>query len=140
MNKEICDQPIRLAVPVIKDAGLDSVVSAHFGRAPGFMSLMSNGTEAIYLESRSCREASECAPVSALAKVGTEVVFARSMGRGALNRCYQAGIKIYQTQARSLRELLKELNDGSCIDFPDTALCSHGSGNHEHDHSEEGEQ
>lgn len=50
---------IRFAVPVTNDAGLDSVVSGHFGRSPGFMTLMSDGSGATYLDSRACREASD---------------------------------------------------------------------------------
>ena len=137
MHKTIDNiEPIKLAVPVIADRGLDSVVSGHFGKAPGFMTIMSDGSDAGYLDSRSSRQPSECAPIFKLSKAGVKLVLARSMGRGALSRCHEAGIKIYQTQAGSLRDLLHEIASGALVDFPDSALCSHGSEHRGHNQEE----
>ena len=123
---------VKIAIPVTQNAGLNSQVSGHFGRAPGFFIVNSGGSDAQYLESSEQREASECAPISALAKAGVSMVVARSMGRGALSRCHQAGMQIYQTQAERVIDLLADLESGQLTDFPDSALCNHGSGHGGH--------
>jgi predicted Fe-Mo cluster-binding NifX family protein len=133
---------MKIAIPVTHNAGLNSEVSSHFGRAPGFFIVTRDGSSAEYLDSREQREASECAPITALAKAGVVMVAARSMGRGALNRCHQAGIQIYHTEAERVVDLLAVFESGQLRDFPDSALCSHGSGHgrnhgdHCHEHHE----
>lgn len=128
----------KFAVPVVNDGGLDARVSGHFGRAPGFMTLWSDGSGATFHDSRSSRQASECAPVSMLSAEKVVCVAAKSMGKGALHRCHQAGLRIYQTQAASVRELLVEIRDGVLIDFPDEALCGHAHDDHAHTHHSDG--
>lgn len=111
---------------------MDSEVSAHFGRAPGFMTLFTDGSELEFHESRLLREASECAPISALAAVKVRFVVAKSMGKGALRRCHEAGFQIFKTEAGTVAELLSEMGQGLWVDFPDDALCSstHDHGGH----------
>jgi len=127
MNKQ------RIAIPVSGNSGLNSMISGHFGRAPGFFVVNTDGTQAEYLISQEAKAASECAPITALARAGAKLVAAHSMGKGALQRCHQAGMQIYQTQAQRVVDLLADLEKGVLNDFPDSALCNHASGHHEHE-------
>ena len=118
-------QAVKFAVPVNRDQGLDSRGSSHFGRAPGFLTLFSDGYGLQFHDSRSTRQASECAPITTLVAANIRFVAAKSMGRGALERCHQAGLQIFHTQVRTVNELLLEIQRGSLVDFPDDALCNH---------------
>lgn len=116
---------IRIAVPVSRDCGMNSPVSGHFGKAPGFVIVDSEGKEAYFCRSKEIRGASECAPIDGLKKLGAHVVIARSMGRGALRRCYEAGLQILRSEAATVAELVEEFRNGLCVDFPDSEICDH---------------
>jgi predicted Fe-Mo cluster-binding NifX family protein len=135
----------RVAIPVIKDAGLASKVSSHFGKSRGFIVVDSDGAHCEYLDTKQARQAHECAPIRALADSGSRVILCRSMGRGALVRSHEAGLRIYTTgESETVADVLAAFRTGQCPDFPDSALCSHAHhdqddhGNHHaHDHNED---
>ncbi|MDQ8196021.1 NifB/NifX family molybdenum-iron cluster-binding protein [Coraliomargarita sp. SDUM461004] len=128
----------RIAIPVRNNAGLLSKVSAHFGKSPGFIVVDSNGENCHYLDTKSARLQHECAPIRALVQDGGRVILCQSMGRGALARSHEAGLRIYKAKPNSLvAETLSAYHQGDCPDFPDSALCSHV--HHEHSHEDPNE-
>ncbi len=132
------NQTTRVAIPVIKDAGLASKVSGHFGKSRGFIVVDSDGAHGQYIDSKLARQAHECAPIRALARNGSRVILCRSMGRGALTRCHEAGMRIYSAgEGETVDEVLATFRAGLCPDFPDSALCTHTHQGHpEHDDDE----
>ncbi len=132
MNIITKKETVRLAMPVNRYDGLDSTLSQHFGKAPGFIVVDATGGELTYLDSAKARRASECAPIQALVSAGSRVVLANSMGRGAMARCLAAGMQILQAEGQTVAEVLEAYRGQHCPDFPDDAICSH----HEHSHSE----
>lgn len=116
-----------IAMPVVGYDGMDSKLSEHFGRSPGFIVADIEGRELTYLNTGRARGASECAPITALARAGARVVVAKSMGRGAMQRCHVAGMQILQATGGTVSEVLQLLRDGQSPDFPDAALCNHHS-------------
>lgn len=126
----------QIAVPVSRDCGIDSPVSGHFGKAPGFVIVDSEGKAACYCRSKEIRGASECAPIDELNKLGVQLVVARSMGRGALRRCHEAGFKILRSEATTVAGVVDAYRNGLCMDFPDTAICDH-HGEHAHSHRQD---
>jgi len=125
----------RIAIPVQKDAGLNSTVSAHFGKSRGFIVVDSNGENYHYLDTQSARQPHECAPIRALVQQGSRVLLCHSMGRGALSRSHEAGLRIHQTNSgRTITDTLENFRAGKCPDFPNSALCSHA-----HHHNEPSE-
>lgn len=129
---------IRIAIPVVGFDGIDSEVSEHFGRAPGFIVADSGGGELTYLDTVKARRASECAPVRALVSAGSRVVVAKSMGRGAMQRCHDAGMRILHASGSTVGEILEQYRSECCCDFPDSRLCEHHT--HGHSHHEESRQ
>jgi predicted Fe-Mo cluster-binding NifX family protein len=128
----------RVALPVLKDAGLASRVSKHFGKSKGFIIVDSNGENCEYLDTEKARLGHECAPIRALAEHGCRALLCHSMGRGALRRSHEAGFHIYKAAGGNLVvDVLDDFRSGRCPDLPDSALCSHHHGHdgeHEHDH------
>lgn len=128
-------QRTRIAIPVVGYDGIHSVVSGHFGRARGFIVADSGGGELTYLDTAKARRASECAPVQALIAAGSRVVVAKSMGRGALQRCHQAGMRILLAVGGTVGEVLESYRREQCPDFPDSSLCEHHTKDaHDHGH------
>lgn len=138
MNTVMKIERIRIAIPVVGFDGIDSQVSQHFGRAPGFIVADSSGGELTYLDTLKARRASECAPVRALVSAGSRVVVAKSMGRGAMQRCHDAGMQILHATGSTVGEILEQYRSECCCDFPDSKLCGHHS--HAHHHHEESGQ
>ncbi|MGZ0707642.1 NifB/NifX family molybdenum-iron cluster-binding protein [Coraliomargarita sp. W4R53] len=125
----------RVAIPVLKDAGLSSTVSAHFGKSRGFIVVDSDGENCHYLDTKSERKEHECAPIRSLVENGCRVLLCQSMGRGAWSRSHEAGLLIHQTKSNStVTETLSSFRAGNCPDFPDSSLCSHTHHDHDHDH------
>lgn len=132
MNNIMKIETVRLAMPVNRYDGLNSKLSQHFGKAPGFIIVDASGGELTYLDAAKARRASECAPVQALVSAGSKVVLARSMGRGAMARCHAAGMQILLAQGATVAEVLEAYRGQHCPDFPDDALCSHHAHTHSH--------
>jgi predicted Fe-Mo cluster-binding NifX family protein len=125
----------RVAIPVLKEAGLLSKVSAHFGKSRGFIVIDSDGENLLYLDTKSARQENECAPIRALAKHGCRALLCLSMGRGALVRSHEAGLLIYKASGgQTVADVLASFRAGTCDDFPDSALCSHSDHDHDHGH------
>lgn len=125
---------VRLAIPVISNEGLESRVSRHFGKSPGFIVVDSDGGNWEFLESKTERRSHECAPIRGLVERGSRALLCCSMGRGALARSHEAGLQIYQATGGPLvRDALEAFRAGACPDLPDSALCNHG-----HSHEEAG--
>ncbi|WP_269524360.1 NifB/NifX family molybdenum-iron cluster-binding protein [Coraliomargarita parva] len=126
---------VRIAVPVLKQAGLGSQISAHFAKAPGFLIVDSDGGNESYLVTAESREPSECAPIRALARAGAKVLICHGIGQGALARCHEAGMQILKAEGFTVSEALASFRDGACPDFPDGQLCCNHSDHHDHGES-----
>lgn len=137
MNTVIKIQRTRIAIPVVGFDGIDSEVSEHFGRAPGFIVADISGGELTYLDAAKARRASECAPVRALVSAGSRVVVAKSMGRGAMLRCHNSGMRILHASGSTVGEILEQYRSEGCCDFPDSRLCEHHTHGHRHDKNSE---
>jgi predicted Fe-Mo cluster-binding NifX family protein len=113
---------------------VDSKLSSHFGKSKGFIVINSDGTDCEYIDSQRARQSNECAPIRSLVESGCRALICQSMGRGALATSHAAGFLIYKaTSGGTVAEVLEDFRQGNCLDFPDSALCSHHD-DHDHDH------
>ncbi len=125
MKKETESKFVGLALPVLGNDGLNSLLSDHFGRAPGFLVIDVDGGRPEYLTGASCHS-HECAPVDALIAAGADAVLARGMGAGALSRCRAAGLRVLEAKGESVGEALVAFLEGQSNILPKSALCHHG--------------
>ena len=117
-----------IAFPIDRPNGKHSEVSAHFGHAPYFAAVDLVTGEARFMVAESIREEGECAPIRALVALGVKEVHCRQLGRGALQRCFEAGMRVYQCQGRTIAEALLDRALGEAPDLPDGALCEGHTG------------
>ena len=116
----------RVAIPVVGDEGMDSRVNPHFGKSIGFVVVDLNGENLRFLDAAALRKPSECAPISGLAEKGAKALLCLGMGRGALVRCHEAGLLVFQASGATVREALACFAAGISADFPDESICGHG--------------
>ena len=131
---------MRIAIPIVKDEGLYSEVSGHFGQAEYFMIIdlklemdgqefvQSTDVEALNLEyfvvqkegGPACR-----AGVDLLLNNKIDILLVEAIGGNPFNSLKQSGIKIYsgaigivkEVLQKYLKDDLEELKEGACGDF-----------------------
>jgi predicted Fe-Mo cluster-binding NifX family protein len=112
-----------IAYPVLESEGLRSKISPHFGRAPFFLVVETENHTCQGYATDGLRAEGECAPLRALARLGVREVHCPHMGRGALQRCFEYRLQVFQTTASTVEAALTARSAGLCPDLPDEALC-----------------
>jgi len=115
---------VRLVIPVLSDAGLDSRLSDHFGRAPYFavVELNENGEVKSFkvVSNRSEHFGGFGRPPDIILGLSPNAVVTYGMGPRALNIFQNAGVAVLQTSASTVKEAveayrqneLRELTEG----------------------------
>ncbi|MEW6745540.1 MAG: NifB/NifX family molybdenum-iron cluster-binding protein [Planctomycetota bacterium] len=121
-----------ICIPVMKDQGLKSALSSHFGSAPLFM--------IVDTESGSCRAVRNenqhhghgmCMPLQSLAGEQLDGVVVGGIGRGALVKLRAAGLRVFLAQHETVEEAVAALKAGTLRTVtPATACGQHGRRQH----------
>jgi len=122
-----------ICVPVLDNQGLASLVSAHFGSAPGFMLVDTDSGECRALANNNLHHGhGMCQPLAALAGHRIDALVVGGIGTGALMRLQAAGIGVYRSGFETVGETLAAFKAGTLDPVtPDSACSQHGSG-HQH--------
>jgi predicted Fe-Mo cluster-binding NifX family protein len=104
---------VRLCIPIVRDEGLDSVISSHFGSAPFFMLVdTAAGTRAALANANVHHEHGRCNPLGLLSSEQLDGVVVRGIGHNALSRLRQAGLDVLRTDRETVGEALAAFEDG----------------------------
>jgi predicted Fe-Mo cluster-binding NifX family protein len=131
---------MRVCVPITRDEGLESPVSAHFGSAPAFAIVDCDTGDVAVLQNRNQHHAhGACQPLAALAGQGVDAVVVGGIGQGALARLQAAGVEVVQAELATVREALEGYRSGTLKAMSPRAVCAHhgeantdGCGPHRH--------
>jgi predicted Fe-Mo cluster-binding NifX family protein len=103
---------MKVCFAVQKDDGLESTVYGHFGSAPAFVIVDTEGETAAAVANRDRDHAhGACNPMAAIGGQSVDAVVVGGIGAGALMRLNAEGIKVYRAAAPSVRAnvtLIKE--------------------------------
>ncbi len=136
-----------ICLPVIRNEGLDSKMSKHFGRAPYHLLVDTKTGETELLiklltsQGRSqCGGAGQgageglgpakghghgkCQPVEPLLDRKVGAVLCQGFGRGAYEKMKRHGISVWITHAGTAREALQDWRDGKLLPMLENQLCS----------------
>lgn len=96
---------MKVCFPVQSNEGFESRVYSHFGSAPAFVvvDIPTNALTTIINKDRHHAHGA-CNPVRALDDHKVDVIVVGGIGGGALGKLNQAGIRVYQAGAASIRE------------------------------------
>jgi predicted Fe-Mo cluster-binding NifX family protein len=96
---------MKICFPVQNSEGIESRVYNHFGSAPAFVVIDTNTNDiATINNSAQHHEHGACNPIKALDNHTVNAIIVGGIGRGALSRLNQAGIRVFQAAAGSIRE------------------------------------
>jgi predicted Fe-Mo cluster-binding NifX family protein len=121
---------MKVAFPSQDDEGVESQVHGHFGSAWHFI-VVDTATGVCERVANQNREHvhGQCQPIAALGGRAVDAVVVGGIGRGALERLSETGIKIYRAVEGSVRENLALIESGRLPEFRLEQTCSgHGAG------------
>lgn len=130
---------MNLCIPVLKDDGLASRVSGHFGSAPCF-AIVDTDTRTCHVVPNANRHHGHggCHPVAALAGLDVQGVLVGGIGAGALSHLHAAGIRVWRADGGTVEAALASFAGGAPVEIaPGQACAHHGHGHgreHEHEH------
>jgi predicted Fe-Mo cluster-binding NifX family protein len=120
---------MKVCVPITRDEGLESPVSAHFGSAPAFAIVDCDTGDVAVLQNRNQHHAhGACQPLAALAGQGVGAVVVGGIGQGALARLQAAGVEVLQAELATVREALEGYRSGALNAMSPHAACAHHGG------------
>ncbi|MCD6447904.1 MAG: NifB/NifX family molybdenum-iron cluster-binding protein [Thermoplasmata archaeon] len=110
---------MKVAFPTNGYKGLDDEIAEHFGRAPTYTIVDTDGGVKV-VENTSEHMGGEGYPPEILAREGVSVLICSGIGRKALSMFQGYKIKVYIAGRRKVREALQDFMDGllkeACID------------------------
>jgi predicted Fe-Mo cluster-binding NifX family protein len=119
---------MEVAFPVQEDRGIESMVYSHFGSAPLFIiaDTENNTAEAVANKDLDHHHG-QCQPLSALNGKHADAVVVGGIGRGALLKLWDAGVKVYRAVEGTVNENLKLIKSGLLPEFtPEQTCAGHG--------------
>jgi predicted Fe-Mo cluster-binding NifX family protein len=117
---------MRLCVPITRDEGLESPVSAHFGSAPAFAIVDCETGDVAVLQNRNQHHAhGACQPLAALVGQDVDAVVVSAIGQGALARLQAAGVEVLQAEFATVREALDGYRSGALRAVSQADACAH---------------
>ena len=121
---------MKVCFPVQSNEGLESAVFNHFGSAPMFVVVdAAAGTLSVINNGDRHHAHGACNPLKALDNQKIDAVVVGGIGAGALSRLNQAGITVYRSQSRTVRENLVLYQAKGLPEYSPLASCGgHGSG------------
>lgn len=115
---------MRICIPTVDDTGIDARLSPHFGSAPFFTLVDESGDRAeVVVNEHARHEHGGCRPTASLTDRALDVVLCRGIGRGAHARLTAAGLRVYITEAWTIREALDALQAGLFAEVRPEQLC-----------------
>ena len=114
---------------VQKDDGVESVVYGHFGSAPAFVIVDTEGNGAETVNNRDLNHVhGACNPIQAIGGRSVDAVVVGGIGAGAINRLNAEGIRVYRAVAQTVKQNLDLLKESK---LPELSV-QHACGGHQH--------
>ena len=98
---------MKVCFPVQKDEGMESQVYNHFGSAPAFIVVDTEGKAVQRVDNRDIHHVhGACNPVMALGGQKVDALVVGGIGGGALMRLNAMGVKVYEAGTQTVKENL----------------------------------
>ncbi len=120
---------MRICFPVINAKGLESTVHDHFGSAPYFLVFDTETRDLLQMPNNDAHHSQGvCSPIKALNGQSVDAIVVGGIGKGALSRLNQAGIRVYRTRGVTVGENVDQFAAGSLREFTLLQSCGGSRG------------
>lgn len=120
---------MKICFPVAEANGMESEVHGHFGSAPAFVVVETEGNDVKTIQNpdQQHQHGSACNPLQKFNNHEIDALVVAGIGAGALNKLNQAGIRVFQAVSPSLRENIRLLESQGLPEFTVSQCCpGHG--------------
>lgn len=119
---------MKICFPVSQAKGMESEVYGHFGSAPVFLVVETDGNAVTTINNKDQHhEHGACNPMRALDNQAIDAIVVGGIGAGALTKLSQLGIKVFHAKAPTVHENVALLKSGSLPEFAPQHTCAgHG--------------
>jgi predicted Fe-Mo cluster-binding NifX family protein len=118
-----------LCIPTMDQAGLQARISTHFGRAPCYTLVDDDqaGVEVrVVLNHHAAHGHGQCSLPDSVASGVTDAVICRGIGRNALARLHERGIRVFVTEAELVEEGVRAFRGGLLSEMTAVEACHGG--------------
>lgn len=124
---------MRICIPTRDDGGEAAVIHDHFGSAPFFTLVDTDGGDVTVVANTNSHHAhGTCHPLSQLAGHTLDAIVVRGIGRRALESLQAAGMKAYRPDGATVADTLPALLKGALAEIDVVHACGgHGHGSRE---------
>jgi predicted Fe-Mo cluster-binding NifX family protein len=121
---------MKVCFPVLSKEGMESKVYGHFGSAPAFIIVDTEGNaEAAVINKDRHHVHGMCNPVKALDNQQVDAIVVGGIGGGALRKLQEPGIKVFKSKASTVRENLDLIMKDKLDEVTQLHTCAgHGHG------------
>ena len=118
---------MRICFAVVKEDGLQSLVYNHYGSAPAFVIVDTEGNRLTTVQNRATHHPEgSCTPIEALIKMQIEAVVVGAIGVGAIIKFSSEEIEVYRSAKTTVKENLDLLIAGRLKKLTLDHACSGG--------------
>lgn len=121
---------MKVGFAVQGNEGVESQVYDHFGSAPAFLIVDTEGKDVLTVDNRDLHHVhGACNPIMALDGKTVNAMVVGGIGAGALRKLNALGIRVYGAGAPTVRENLALLGENKLQELSvDSSCCSHRGG------------
>jgi len=115
---------MKVCIPTVNGAGQLSQVCDHFGSAPYFTicDLQTDEYETVS-NSDLNHEHGTCHPMDNLKDKGIDAVICRGLGRRALQKLNQSGVKVFRTERSTVSDIIEDFSQGRQDEIGPESAC-----------------
>lgn len=128
---------MKVCIPTTDEEGLRARLSTHFGKAPYYTIVETNGwTLRTIINTNEHHVHGQCTPAESIQGLGVDAVVCRGLGRNALRKLRAAGLTVYVAEDWFVEDAVGAFLAGDLSELTDEAAChghEHGNG-HDHQH------
>jgi len=122
---------MKVCIPVEENQGLESIPYDHFGSAPYFLIYDAEKEEVKVLENGDLHHShGMCQPLKALGDEPVDAILVRGIGKVALAKLNQQGVKVYQGEKGNVADNMQMLKHNRLKEFTPDTSCGHHGCNH----------
>ena len=117
---------MRICIPTETDMCHEAKVYGHFGSAPYFTIYDTDKDDCETVDNSNQHHVhGTCNPIDALKGKDIDAVVCNGMGKRAIEKLNEAGIRVYRASGAKVEEIVKEYRDSDLEEITEKNACGH---------------